>query len=257
MSSEIHDLSAGYALNALDDADKVLFESHLPTCAQCQEDLKAHEETARLLGEAVAETPPGGLKNNVLSAIADIEQDEAAPAPSASVSQAPAAASTAPPEEATPPAALDGNVIDLRSRTRNRVLAAVAAAFVLIAALFGVQRLSAPDQTQYAAILESSDAEEAVLVGDGDAEFSVVWSASTGEFAVCGIDVPEITDDQTYEFWFIGDSDPVNVGLFDEEGGDVEFVGELPGDPAVWAITIEPAGGSPAPTSDILYSVAL
>lgn len=249
MSIDIHELAAGYALDALDAADRELFEPHLATCSDCQADVRAHQETARLLGSTVSQQPPAALKNDILSAIAGIEQDQVSDlAETAPKHGVPITSATAPVAE----------VIDLRSRRRNRVLKAVAAAVILFGVIFGLQELNnSAMPSEFAAILESSDAQEAVLTGEGDAQFRVVWSASSGEFAVRGENVPEISSDQTYEFWFVGDGDPVNAGLFTAEDGTVEFDGELPGDPALWGITIEPAGGSPAPTSDIIYSVSL
>ena len=51
--------------------------------------------------------------------------------------------------------------------------------------------------------------------------------------------------------------EPVPAGLFRPEGGEVRQIsddvdlGDV--EPAAWGITIEPAGGSEAPTSEILY----
>lgn len=231
MTTDIHDLAAGYALQALEADDLHRFEAHLATCADCQEDVQAHSETAQILAASVAIEPPASLKASIMDSIVDIEQE---------------------------PVEQSAEVIDLRARRRTRALVgAVAASMLLIAAIFGATQLSDTNTTQYASILEISDAQEASLTGEGGASISVVWSQSAGEFAVRGDGVPEIGDDETYEFWFIGDGDPVNAGLFDQDGGTVAFDGTLPGEPVVWAITVEPSGGSSSPTGDILYSASL
>ena len=228
MNPDIHDLAASYALNALEADELEAFETHLASCTDCQREVHSFAETAEMLASSVAVTPPPSLKASLLEEIASTEQ-------------------------------LPGNVIDLRSRMRTSrmYVAAAAAAVALIAGVFGMAQLFSAEQSEFASILEQSDAQEATLEGEGGASFTVAWSPSTGEFALQGEGVPELDADETYEFWFIGDGDPVNAGLFDGDGDTVELVGELPGTPAVWAITVEPAGGSPAPTGEIIYSVAL
>lgn len=228
MTTDIHDLAAGYALDALEGDELRSFEAHLATCAECQNDVQSHSQTAQILGSSIEVEPPASLKANLLRQVADIEQE---------------------------PVEHLAEVVDIRSRRRAKVLVAVAASLILIASFVGISSLSDSSQTQYASILEVSDAQVATLSGEGDAQFTVVWSSSTGEFAVQGNGVPPISADETYEFWFIGDGVPVNAGLFTEDTGTVEFDGILPGEPAVWAITVEPSGGSPAPTGEILYSV--
>ena len=52
----LHELAAGYALDALDDDERVAFEQHLAECEQCAADVLAFRETAALLAYA-AEGP--------------------------------------------------------------------------------------------------------------------------------------------------------------------------------------------------------
>lgn len=228
MTSDIHDLAAGYALNALEVDELEEFEAHLASCSDCQQEVQSYAETAELLASSVAAPPPQSLKASVLDEIAGTEQ-------------------------------LPGQVIDLRSRwrTSRTFVAAAAAAVVLLAGVFGIAQIAGDEQSEFAAILEQSDAQEVTLDGEGGASFTVAWSPATGEFALQGKGVPELAADETYEFWFIGDSDPVNAGLFLADAGKVELTGELPGTPSLWAITVEPAGGSAAPTGEIIYSAAL
>ncbi|MGH7358261.1 MAG: zf-HC2 domain-containing protein, partial [Candidatus Rokuibacteriota bacterium] len=44
--AEIHELSAAYALDALDPADVEAYEEHLSRCAECQQAVAAFQEAA-------------------------------------------------------------------------------------------------------------------------------------------------------------------------------------------------------------------
>ena len=46
MDAEIHELSAGYALDALDPEERDAYERHLAGCRECQEELASFWEVA-------------------------------------------------------------------------------------------------------------------------------------------------------------------------------------------------------------------
>ena len=52
MDAELHELSAGYALDALEPAERDAFEAHLASCPQCQQDLAAFWEVTGALAVA-------------------------------------------------------------------------------------------------------------------------------------------------------------------------------------------------------------
>ncbi len=64
-------------------------------------------------------------------------------------------------------------------------------------------------------------------------------------------DMPPLPEGQTYQIWVIEDDTPEPSGLFEPADGPVAAVVESPleGADAV-AVTVEPEGGSPQPTSD-------
>jgi anti-sigma-K factor RskA len=65
--SGIHELSAAYALDALDPADGREFERHLAHCAECREHVAAFQEAAAGLAHgAPAPEPPPQLRDRVL-----------------------------------------------------------------------------------------------------------------------------------------------------------------------------------------------
>lgn len=65
----IHELAAGYALDALSSEDERTFEAHLATCSRCRDELATFSETAAALAYAVAPAqPPATLRGRILAA---------------------------------------------------------------------------------------------------------------------------------------------------------------------------------------------
>jgi anti-sigma-K factor RskA len=63
----IHELSAAYALDALDPAERQEFEEHLLHCADCREAVTLFQETAAALAFGVeTPAPPAGLRGRIL-----------------------------------------------------------------------------------------------------------------------------------------------------------------------------------------------
>ena len=65
--TDLHELVAAYALNALDDEDRAAFEQHLADCEQCTAALADLRDTAAALAfvpETVA--PPAALRSRIL-----------------------------------------------------------------------------------------------------------------------------------------------------------------------------------------------
>lgn len=68
----IHDLTAGYALDALSPAEAAEYEAHLAQCEQCRDALAALGDTAASLAWAVdAPAPPARLRAAILSRAAE------------------------------------------------------------------------------------------------------------------------------------------------------------------------------------------
>ena len=105
-------------------------------------------------------------------------------------------------------------------------------------------------------MLARADARVITLKGEDRAPLKVVWSPSRGEGAVLAEDLAAIDEAKTYELWAIADGKPAQVTLFrpDERGVvRAHFTTDLRGADAV-GVTVEPAGGSEAPTTPIVLS---
>jgi anti-sigma-K factor RskA len=105
-----------------------------------------------------------------------------------------------------------------------------------------------------ASILSAPDVAGASLAGVAPATTArarVYVSASRGLFFAAE-NLPPLPTGRTYQLWTIVAGQPVSHGVFDPEpSGRADLLAEAPpGAPDAFAVTIEPAGGVPAPTGD-------
>jgi len=142
-------------------------------------------------------------------------------------------------------------------------LAAVAAAVALIVAggvvADSIGRTSleqtsfaAQQADQLAAINAASDSQRLVSTVNGGATATFVWSGELGSSAVIVDGLEALPDDQVYELWYIDESGARPAGLMDAatDGPTWRVLdGEMAAGDIV-GVTIEPKGGSDAPTTD-------
>src|SRR5919108_3611466 len=68
MEAGIHELTAGYALDALDPEERRTYEAHLPDCERCREELSSFWEVGGALAVASSgPTPSPDLRNRILA----------------------------------------------------------------------------------------------------------------------------------------------------------------------------------------------
>ena len=67
--NDIHALVGAYAVDALDDLERVAFERHLAGCDECQDEVTSLREAAGLLAETTTAQPPAALRDRVLADI--------------------------------------------------------------------------------------------------------------------------------------------------------------------------------------------
>lgn len=107
-------------------------------------------------------------------------------------------------------------------------------------------------------VLAAPDLRRVDLAGQKSAEASVArafWSRAHG-LVLTATRLPDLPRGQTYQVWVLTDGAPISAGLFvpDAEGRAAEVFEtpvSLPA-PTGLAVSIEPAGGVPAPTGDIV-----
>jgi anti-sigma factor RsiW len=78
---DVHELTAAYALDALDPEERETYEAHLAQCERCREELASLGETATALAFGVTSpAPPERLRGQILAAAA-AERENVVPLP--------------------------------------------------------------------------------------------------------------------------------------------------------------------------------
>ena len=228
MNIELHELAAAYALDALEADERAAFEAHLATCPSCPAEVASFAETAAQLATIAATSAPESMRAKVLASIAATDP------------------TTGPTDE----------LAKRRSRGRSRlqiIAASVAAAALAVGATASiVNRDNTPDPATE--VLAAADVRITTLDGETGA-VQIAWSAELDEVSVFGNNVNALDDGQTFQLWFVFDDGSVSgAGLFGETNGVARRTWSTKDlEPTSWGVTVEPAGGSDQPTSDIVY----
>ena len=258
--------TAPYALGALDESDRAAFEAHLATCDICTAEVRELREVAALLGTAAAQTtPPPGLRDRIL---ADARQVR----PIASASPTPAATINTEGAVRTP--------ISAQVSRRVPVLPwFIAAAAAIVAVIVGLQyrgereaRIALQqslestrlvvDSTAVAlrgrdsllALLLSPDAQAVSVSGTGPAPSAkYFYDRRASRIVIAANALPPAAAGRTYQLWGIETGrPPVSLGTFNSDPSG-RALATLPVPAglrvAVTAVTDEPSGGSPQPTT--------
>ena len=225
----VHDLTAAYALDALDPEETRTYEQHLATCADCRRELASLSRAAGALAYAVdSPPPPDALRGRILEA-ARAER---------------------------------GNVVPLRPRW-TFAAKAVAAVAACAAIGFGVwaaslsrtleHERSARDQTNRAlAILADPNASRSPLTGSTTGSLVI---SQNGEAALVVTRLDRAPSGKTYEAWVIENGKPLRAGTF-SGGGDMSVLRldrAVPNGARV-AVTLEEGRGGDQPAGPMVLS---
>ncbi|WP_153394472.1 anti-sigma factor [Ornithinicoccus halotolerans] len=249
----VHDLAAAYALDAVDDVERTQFEAHLADCAACRRTVAELSEAVVGLSEGLEEQPPPGMRQRVLTAVAE-EAPRTAPQRTAPDDQTSAGAQ-----------APGGELTHLGQRRAARHgrwwLAAAAAAVVAVGSVVATQwgRDEPGSTVAVQEVLEAEDAQRSTETVNGST-VHVVRSMALQRTVLVAEEMPEPPQGQDYQLWFVhDDGTAVSAGLMPKDGDDrTEVV--LQGDPAgavAVGVTLEPEGGSQQPTSEPIVAVPL
>lgn len=231
--SELHDLAAAYALDALDGAERAAFEAHLAGCPDCRREVAELGDTAATLAGAAAQAPPPELKRSIMAAISATPQDVAHADGSGAVAGA--------------------NVVSLAARRRTTRWLGAAAAAVLAIVAIGVVVGTRSSGVDIDDVYAAGDVRIVTLEGD-DTSLRVAWSRELDRVVVDGEALADPGAGNVYELWAIVEDVPVPAGLIEHDGGALSTLLDVDDlDVAAWGVTIEPAGGSETPTPPILY----
>ena len=247
-SDELQTSTGAYALNALNETERVEFEKVMADSEQLRAEVTELADTAVELGASVAPVdPPGALRASILDAVAKTPQ------------LAPLVEER--PETSVPTPA------ELKARSRWSTplarLGAVAAAVALIVGLgftvrAGVQAQSdMATATQINEIQASADYERAVVDVDGGGTATIVWSVALERSALIVDGLKGLPAGSTYELWYIDSNGATPAGTFDvgDDGKrSIVLAGDMDAGDTI-GVTVEPAGGSKKPSTDPIIVV--
>ncbi|AYG78226.1 Anti-sigma-K factor RskA [Streptomyces hundungensis] len=238
-TAELHTLTGAYALHALSDEEHATFERHLRACDACVQEVRELAATAGKLGLAVSVVPPLELKDAVLRRIAAVRQD---------------------PPQTPAPARTTGR----RFRPGRWSRFALAACLAAAAGLGGIavwqhQRADDAQQQARAAQQQSEQLAQVLAAPDAKATTGTLKDGATGTLVVAhsrnqavfvASGLPHPPDGKVYQLWLndAGTMRPAGLLTPSRTTEAVLLAGPV-NRASGMGITVEPAGGSPAPTS--------
>jgi anti-sigma-K factor RskA len=260
--------AAPYALGALDESDRASFEAHLATCDVCTAEVRELKDVAGLIAAAApAVAPPATLRERILADARAVRPIAAAP------------------RLATPPVTAPGATTAPRAGRRSSggggafIPWLAAAAAIVFAIYLGQQyrgehrgRVLAEqalasargrlDSTGTAlarrdsliASLVAPDVQAVTVNGSGPSPSARYFlDRRANRIVIAASSLPPAARGRTYQLWGIETGrPPVSLGTFntDSSGRALASLTLPPGlRIAVTAVTDEPSGGSPQPTT--------
>ena len=260
------ELVALQALDALEETDKPDLTVHLSTCAECRAELNELRDLSGFLAYAATDVePPVELRSRILDSVR-------AEKPSTGVTDSAFERHSS------------SNVVPLagpRRRSFMQSFGAIAAAIAFIALLGSLyvlwnrnkalqgevaklsrqaleQQQIVEKQQQVLAFLTKPDAARSELAGTPIAQTAhgmLAYDRSTGHAMLMVDGLPAPPADKAYQLWFIAGGRPMPGKVFTiDASGKAMMSDEVPAEArqkAVFAVTLEPREGVPAPTGQM------
>jgi anti-sigma-K factor RskA len=257
-----HTLIGAYAMDAVTDDDRARFEQHMAGCETCQAEVRGLREATARLAAAAEVRPRPELRDQTVLAAGLIRQlppiTPGGQAPSRGRRLARHAAFYPPAR----PAMARG-----RAGWLPRVAVAAAAGLAVIAVVLGVLMSGAESRLgqeqgrnhEIAAVLGAPDAKMMTAPVSAGGSATVVMSHRDRSLVFTAADLPPLPRAKAYQLWLMTPGGSKSVGLLPSPRngmtGPMVVSGLAVGDEV--GLTVEPAGGSPRPTSQPIMMLGL
>ena len=223
------------------------------------DDVMTNDEFAdvrAVLGLAVPPVQPSaGMKQSLLATIAVTPQ------------LAPLGTAIAEAPDAVAVAVRHSSAARAQARWFSRPVTLVVAAAAAVALFFGGVLVgdltgsgASDDAQQLAALVAAPDASTVVSAVVGGATATLISSETAGLSALVFTGLQQLSADERYALWYITDGVATPAGLFAVDGnGEGAVVQVLEGTfeaGTTVGVSVEPASGSPAPTTDPILQIA-
>jgi anti-sigma-K factor RskA len=256
------DLAELYALDAISEDGRAAIVRYIS--AAPADERNSFLERVRQARETLAvsftaqEEPPADLFDRIVAHLPSLAQLPAAAGPAAPAAFPPAG---------QPQAEATDELFEARARRESRRrpgsarrwLAAAAAAAVIALGGVAVGSYVADQNDPLNQVVRAGDVREASVPVAAGGTATVLISSSKDALVVKMKDVPAPPAGKVYQMWLIpkDGSAPVSQGLMDKEALSKPAVVKGIASAASLGITVEPAGGSPAPTSPTVAAAPL
>ncbi|MET0623484.1 MAG: anti-sigma factor [Pyrinomonadaceae bacterium] len=268
------------AVGALDSEERARLEAHLPSCAECREELRELADAAATLAYTIAPVqPPPSMRADILARVRAVDPSEVFVDPSEAVDSS----------EARDARSLLGGFSLWQLLTGRPALGFGAAAAAVALVLLGATALSLWNRNQSLSaevarlydrlratesemsaqreqlasardvkdLLSAPGVRVAELAGKTPApggRAMLAYDRSTGRAVIMATGLPPCPAGHAYQLWLIADNKPLPGGTFKADAeGHAEMADRLPPGHAAptFAVTLEREGGVPAPQGDI------
>jgi anti-sigma-K factor RskA len=252
--SDLHTLAGAYAMDAVPPSERAAFERHLASCEPCRQEVRGLREATVALAAATAVQPPAAFREATLRAAAQTRQF--------------------PPADAAPPKpwrALRREGRGLRGwrpRLGMALAGAVACVLAVAAIVAGISAYgmhSRLDQDQghdhaVAMVLGAPDAKMMSAPVSTGGTATVVMSHRERALVFTAADLRVLPSSESYELWLMGPAGNKPAGMISVSGSGKMagpmVVADLTSGDSV-GMTVEPAGGSPHPTTPLVVVMVL
>jgi anti-sigma-K factor RskA len=247
---DVRDLAAGYALGALSPEETSAFEAALARSPELQREVAAYREVNALLATRDGAAAPAALRGRLL---ARIREEKVAPLAAAPRRRGGWMA-----------VALAASVVlavalGLRGRQLATTVRAQDSTIARLDSLLAAQGATLADRERTLRTLLDAEGDLALAhltaTGEQPPGIQLFWNRRANTAVLHAFRLPPVPEGRVYQLWLMRDGRPVPSETFSPGagGGSLVLPFAVPGGGfSAAAVTIEPAGGSPAPTSAVL-----